>query len=1431
MSLTSGHVRPENPEEAPPQPQGGEHALASPPEVPKKTSVPIIQILMPVMMLLMLVGMVVVMVTIGGALGGVGGGRMMPYTFMFPMMMIVGVIAMASHTVGGGNQLGDLNEDRKDYLAYLGVQRRRVQKTGAAQHKARSWGNPEPAVLASLVGSARMWERQPSSPVFAHVRVGLGTEQLATKLKSPESAPVDDLEPVTARFLKRFMDTHKTQTGIPLAIALRNYPFITMTDSYGGDTSAALTRSMLCELAVFHGPDHALVAVITDDPDGDRWGWVKWLPHNQHPTIVDAAGTARMVYRNVASARAALTSLLGVRKSHSKEVAEGIPHLVIISDRKNPAPGAAELIGRHGIDGVTLIDLQPGQPSDQFKAPFELTIRDGLLYAPDERGKQTKFAAHDAVSTQFARDLARLLSRHRPASEMDIIERAVHRKIAETDLAAHLGFKDAATADPRVLQKRNLELRDFLKLAIGVSPANEVVYLDLKETGQGGTGPHGVMIGSTGSGKSQSLRSLVLSALLTHPSDRLNALLIDYKGGAAFLGFDRAPHISAILTNMEAEAHLVERMDVAIRGEFNRRQEIFRATALRPDVHTDVDNITVYNELRDAGVPLEPLPVLFIVVDEFSALLDQHPDFIKLFAFICQVGRSMGVSLLLASQELSAGHIARIETHLSYRIALRVNDARVSREVLGTNDAYELSGGVGSAILKDVNGDFITFRSYHTGKAYVPPKRSSPTATGDADQAVPDHPRPRLFTAASLEVAAGDGQIPASPDVLPAVLAAGGDGASVAMPAVGDLRAVPDVATRTGDSDGQHGTSTAPPVTGVNTKTVALVLLDRLHGHGMAAHRIWLPPLNTTITLKELLNDGALYWPDRQRGPLRIPVGAIDTPYYQRRDALVIDLMAHNVAVIGSGLTGVSTMLQTLIMSAAAAHSSSEIQFYCLDFSNGKLMALSDLAHVGSVATRNHSALVSRTIAEMTAIWQRREKLFIEHDITGMADFRRRKAQGDPALKSDRHGDVVLIIDGWTTITKDESAGFENLENKISLLASKAKSFGVHVVIASTRHMDIKPQLKEELGLRLELRLNDAATSEVNRQKAGKVPMMPGRGIIKSTRPRSGDAYNPEILDLLVALPVLENIPAQPLSTELTIDPRSSIRQINDSNPHKAAPVPLLPHDLRRAEFMAPIAWAPAPAGRAQLRVPIGVGETEMEPQWIDFNDDSCTHFVAIGDKLKGKTSLLRHIVATLCENNPPGQSGDRGVYFLIVDYQRRLLGVLPPDAGYGAYVTNAEELNTALGQDALKSVLDPRRPSSTIKPGQLRRRDWWSGPDIFIVIDNAHEFASVGYDDPLQHLKPYLAVGRDIGFHVVGTWRSGGVANQTYGRSVLAELKNLRTPGIVMSAHKDEGVLIHGKEDVKGNGDQPAGRGMLATNDFVELVQIPHLPAPDDDL
>src|SRR5580693_10355899 len=199
-----------------------------------------------------------------------------------------------------------------------------------------------------------------------------------------------------------------------------------------------------------------------------------------------------------------------------------------------------------------------------------------------------------------------------------------------------------------------------------------------------------------------------------------------------------APHVAAVITNLSDEAPLVARMRDALAGEMNRRQQLLRTARYA--------SVAAYDRARRAGAPLTAVPTLFIIVDEFSELLSQHPDFADMFVAIGRLGRSLGMHLLLASQRLDEGRLRGLESHLSYRVCLKTWSANESRLVLGTSDAYELPSTPGSAYLRVGTDDLIRFQT-----AYVSGLWNAKTPEAEEDSGLPDDGKVptfvRLFTA------------------------------------------------------------------------------------------------------------------------------------------------------------------------------------------------------------------------------------------------------------------------------------------------------------------------------------------------------------------------------------------------------------------------------------------------------------------------------------------------------------------------------------------------------------------------------------------------------------------------------------------------------------------------------------------------------------
>jgi S-DNA-T family DNA segregation ATPase FtsK/SpoIIIE len=1328
---------------APPRPPGGEVVLNSPPEITSPIPNPLWQRLMPLVMVVAVLGMMGLMFTMSGK-----AMLSNPLTMMFPMMMLMSMVGMfAGRGGGGGKRAGELNEERKDYFRYLEQLRGDVRKTGTSQREALAWNHPHPGDLHSLIGTRRMWERRPNDPDFAHVRIGVGSHRIATKLARPETGPLEDLEPVATVALRRFVRTHSVVHGLPTAISLRAFPAVNIEGPR--EHGRTLARSILVELAAFHGPDNMVFAIVTADPDGDAWRWSKWLPHLQHPRQSDGIGTTRMLYESLSELETSLTEELLERGRFLRNATPtaGRLHLVVVID-DGYVSGSERIISDAGLDSVTVLDLTAPQTGLAVRRGLQLVVEDTVIGARTG-GSVEKFAGPDHVSLAVASAFARGMARFRLATTAQMVDLDEHAT-GDPGLMALLRIPDAATIDADVVW-RPRSPRERLRVPIGVTPDGTPVEIDIKESAENGMGPHGLCIGATGSGKSEFLRTLVLSMVTTHSPDLLNLVLVDFKGGATFLGLDPLPHVAAVITNLEEELTMVDRMRDALAGEMNRRQELLRAAG-------NFANVTEYEKARANGAPLDPLPALFVIVDEFSELLTQKPDFAELFVMIGRLGRSLRVHLLLASQRLEENRLRGLDSHLSYRIGLRTFSAGESRQVLGITDAYHLPGTPGAGYLKSDSSDPLRFNGTYVSGPYTPPVGRR---TGGVVAGVPDG-EVGFFTAVAVAVE----QIPAR--------------TRVELPSLEELLAE----------------EPRPE----SEQSLLQVVVERLTGRGRPAHEVWLPPLDVSPTVDMILPHQDWRSEDNRHGKLWLPIGIVDKPYEQKRDVLTIDLAGAqgNVAVVGGPQSGKSTTLRTIIMAAAGTHTPEQVQFYCLDFGGGTLAGLKGVPHVGSAAGRLEADRVRRTIAEMTTLLRQREARFLQLGIENMRDFRKAKSalaalppdqRSEHPLSADLFGDVFLVIDGWLTFREE----FEILEPQVHALAVRGLSYGIHLMLGANRWGEMRPGIKDQIGTRVELRLGDPSDSEMDRRAAVNVPVnRPGRGITASK------------LHMLIALPRLDSSTDPNTLSEGVAAAREAMTELYGER--RAPAVRMLPLELPREHVLA-ITREQGIVLNHQ-RVLIGLSESELQPMVLDFEESP--HLMVFGDVGNGKTTLLRNIAQGIVQNSTPDQAR-----IVLIDYRRTMLGVIEGKHLAG-YSTSAQTSIPTLEEVA--GFVAERIPGSDITPAQLRERSWWSGPEVYVIVD---DYDMVANNNPLLPLMSLVPQARDVGLHLIIARRSGGASRALFDH-VLGPLKDMSVDGFLMSVPKDEGVLLG---DVRP-AMYPTGRGMLVSRTRGrELVQISQLP------
>lgn len=1217
---------------------GADIVVDAPPELPSTAAPGMLLRLLPIALSLTCMGAMAAVLTTGT------GATRNPAFLALPATMLVSTV-VTGLTGRAGRRGGGLDTDRDHYLGYLGGLSRSVAEVAAAQVRSSLSRHPDPDTLWTLIGGPRMWERRPTDADFGFARVGMGSRPLARRLVAPQLPPDELRDPVTATALRRFLDAHST-VHAPVTIGLGAGTLVTVDGD--PDRVRGLLRAIVCQLAVLHAPDHMLIAAAVDDENRGRWDWLKWLPHNQHPLDIDEAGPVRMLYSSAAQAQRALVAVRG-------------PELVVVTDLcegVDPIAGATTIGTGTGDDGAT----------PRFRTP--------ALIAPGW--------CPDHMSAIDALVCARRLAGHRA--------RAAGAGGADPDWPKLAGLFAPERFDPAALWRRQRH-RDRLRAPIGTTVEGVALELDIKEPAEGGVGPHGLCIGATGSGKSELLRTIALGMMAHNSPETLNLLLVDFKGGATFLDYARAPHVAAVITNLADDAPLVARMRDALAGEMNRRQQLLRTAGC-------VSAAAYERARRDGAFP--PLPTLFVIVDEFSELLSQHPDFADMFVAIGRLGRSLGMHLLLASQRLDEGRLRGLEAHLSYRICLKTLSANESQSVLGSLHAYRLPSIPGAGFLRIGGGEPVRFQA--------------------------------ALVSAPLPATTADG----------AATAAAGSARVFGSRMVGAV-------------------SRAAEPSGTPERTVASAVLDRLSGQGPRAHRVWLPPLGPAPALHTVLADAAC-----TSGGLAVPIGTVDRPLDQCRAPLMVDMSgaAGNLAVVGTPQSGKSTALRTLMTALAATHDPGQVQFYCLDFGGGALSAMRPLPHVGAVAGRAEPRLVGRIVAHCESVVRRREALFREHGVASIAQYRQRR--GDLDAAGDPFGDVFLVIDGWASVRQE----FGALEESISMLAAQGLSYGVHVALSASRWAEIRPALRDQIGTRIELRLGDPADSEIDRKAAQHVPRnLPGRGL------------SPEGLHMMIALPIAEVAGGE----------------------SAAPPIPLLPARVDRDTVLR------RSGAESGTRILLGLRECELRPIAIDFERDP--QLLVLGDNHCGKTATLRTLCREIVRTKTPAQAR-----LVIVDFRRALLGVVESEH-LGGYAVSPAALAMLL-PDLLES-LQARMPPPDASQAQLRSGSWWSGPDVYVVVDD-YDLVAGPAGNALAPLTEFLPYAADLGLHLVIARRSGGLERAMF-EPLLASLRDLGCASLRMSGVPPEGASPGSTAPPR----LPPGRGILTTTrgGDDELVQVAWSP------
>lgn len=828
-------------------------------------------------------------------------------------------------------------EDKKEridlYHLYLKDKAIELNKLEREQRDGMLYHFPNINELTGLVTdySHRIYEKTPLHFDFLYYRLGLGQVPTSYKLtygQEERSGKKDALEEEGYALYTR----HKKIPDLPIVANLSHGPV-----GYIGPRNLVLEQLQLLvmQLAVFHSYHDVQVITIMPEEERDQWDWLRWLPH----ATLQELNVRGFVYnqRTHDQVLNSLNQILKLRKAQKEEATRQettlySPHyVVLVTDEKLILDHIImEFFTEDPTDlGCSLIFVQDVMSSLSENIKTVVNIKDrntGQLVMEEGILREIDFRLDHFPEGYDKERIARTLA---PLNHLQNLKSSIPDTVTFMEMYGAETFSDL-----QVLQKwqQNAPYKS-LAVPIGLRGKEDLVYLNLHEKAHG---PHGLIAGTTGSGKSETIQSYILSlAVNFHPHD-VAFLLIDYKGGGMANLFKNLPHLLGTITNLDGAQSM--RALASINAEIHRRERLFR--------EFEVNHINQYQKKFKNGEATEPLPHLFLISDEFAELKVNQPDFIKELVSIARVGRSLGVHLILATQKPSGVVDDQIWSNSRFKLALKVADRTDSMEMLKTPDAAEITQ-TGRAYLQVGNNEvYELFQSAWSGADYQPDKD---------EMGIEDHTIYLINDLGQYEVLNQD--------------LSGLDLAEDIKEVPTELEAIVSQIQLLTESQ------QIPPVP-----------------------QPWLPPLKERMTLQELEPiQPQEAW--GQKKPVSVLLGMADIPQAQKQEPVSVNLSKDgHILLYGSPGTGKTTFLQSAAMDLARKFSPKDVTLYLMDFGTNGLAPLGQLPQVADTLLLDQTEKIAKFVRIMERELDRRKKLLSDYGVGTMELYRQASGQQEPAI-------------------------------------------------------------------------------------------------------------------------------------------------------------------------------------------------------------------------------------------------------------------------------------------------------------------------------------------------------------------------------------------------------------------------------------------------
>lgn len=905
-------------------------------------------------------------------------------------------------------EVSKLKEQRlSKYGEYLAGKEAEIKRVYDQTISSLNDNYPDAAACVSYdENSADLWDRNISHEDFLVHRLGKGNVPFDMRIDLPKqrfSVSGDEL----AGRPRAIKENYSTLNDVPVTVDLFERNVIGIVGDGEGGNALQIAEILSAQLAANNCYTDVKLAYIYDEhktAEAGEWGFAKWLPH-----VWSEDKKTRYIASNAdekADVLYELGNIFRIRAENEENKAGGAgeiprPYYVLFVADASLIEGEmfAKYIydkdNRYGLTTIILANEYEGLPnkcefiienSDRFRGCYETSSGSDSSIAID----------FDSVDPAELEDFARRLSGLRVLEEKSGGEIPGSLTFLEMQ-----GVKRPEDLNVKALWTKS-RIYENIKALIGQKAGGAPVYLDVHEKYHG---PHGLVAGTTGSGKSELLQTYMLSLAVNYSPDDIAFFVIDYKGGGMANQFSGLPHMAGQISNLSGNQ--VKRAMISIKSENRRRQRIFSDNG--------VNNINSYTKLYKSGEAAEPLPHLFIVIDEFAELNREEPEFMRELISVAQVGRSLGVHLILATQKPSGTVDDNIRSNSRFRLCLRVQDKQDSNDMLHKPDAAFITQA-GRCYLQVGNDElYELFQSGYSGAVY------------DADSYMNSSDAAELITLTGK-------------------------------------------AEMTGDTIRRRNKKTASQKEQTELEAVKDYLAGVSGEMGYAAkHRLWLPVLGDKIYLDEFsefrdeaFSSNGAWKKAGKELKLNAVIGRVDDPENQSQMPYVIDFAKDgNAAVCGSVVSGKSTLMQTIAYSLIQQHSPEEVNLYALDFGSRMLSAFEDAPHFGGVMYENDDDRISKFFNMMNSILEERKNAFRGGNYK---EYVRVNGVSLPA--------IFILIDNYGAFRQKTE---DKYEEDMLRLAKEGVSNGIYIIVSGSgfNSDEIPSRLGESLSTVLTLSLKD----------------------------------------------------------------------------------------------------------------------------------------------------------------------------------------------------------------------------------------------------------------------------------------------------------------------------------------------------------------------